>query len=133
MALREAHYVIPGDPVPWKRPAGKHHRYDEQKQIKLLFGLHLKEQHTGKPFEGPLHLHIVFHMPLSKKLTMQNALKWDGKFHHSRPDFSNLLKLLEDCGNGLIFKDDSQIAKLSGDKVYSAHPRTEFTIRELEW
>ena len=44
-------------------------------------------------------------------------------------DVDNLLKLVLDACNGLVWKDDSQVTKLIGEKfLYSEEPRTEVRI-----
>ena len=128
---RIAKYTIPGDPIPWARPGGKSTRFDTQKQIKLIYGITLREQHEGPLFLGPLHIDIRFYMAVPQRLSPRKAKDLHDSYHHIRPDFSNMLKLIEDIGTGIIYKDDAQIAKFTGEKKYDSNPRTVFTISEL--
>jgi Holliday junction resolvase RusA-like endonuclease len=49
--------------------------------------------------------------------------------HVKKPDTDNLLKFLKDCGNGLLWADDSQVSEVHAWKVYSDKPRTEITLK----
>lgn len=128
MELRQAKYVIPGEPVPWARPGGRSIRFDTQKQIKLIYGIYLREQHEGPLFTGPIQIQVKFFMPLSQRLSKKNAEKFHGVLHDKKPDIDNLLKLLLDCATGILFKDDACIACIISDKRYDKEPRTELTI-----
>ncbi len=64
-------------------------------------------------FDGAVALDVtaVFIKPKSAKKRV---------FHTSKPDGSNILKLLEDAGNGILWKDDSQIVSSKITKQYGA-------------
>lgn len=71
-----------------------------------------------EPLQGPvkLTLSIVFPLPKSKRATRNRpAPTW----HTSKPDASNVLKAVEDAMNGIVYRDDSQVASASIVKVYS--------------
>jgi len=54
------------------------------------------------------------------------------RLHHVvKPDASNALKLLEDAGNGILWKDDSQIVFATVTKEYGDPERIEITVKEL--
>ena len=57
-----------------------------------------------------------------------NAPYW----HISKPDGSNVLKLIEDTLTGLAYSDDRIIAECAIIKVYSDMPGVVITISELE-
>lgn len=119
-------YIIPGDPVPWKRAGinwnAKRH-YDEQIGLKNSLGFYLKKQHGNAPmFTGPLRMSFIFYFGRKKSK----------KFYHTYiPDLSNLIKMVEDIGTGILYEDDCLIAEISAVKCYSTYSRTEFTITEL--
>ena len=119
-------FVIPGTPVPLKRPrinfkSGK--VYDEQSQYKNSIQLLLLSQRGRAPlFQGPLKISLSFYF------------MWrEGKdfYHTSVPDLSNLIKMVEDIATGILYNDDCIIAEISAVKCYSPSSRTEFTITEL--
>tara|TARA_Y100000593_G_scaffold93571_1_gene188936 strand:- start:215 stop:664 length:450 start_codon:yes stop_codon:yes gene_type:complete len=65
-----------------------------------------------RPIEGPISLRVSWIWPWrkgdSKKIRARKAIPYT-----SRPDLSNLVKMLEDCMTRLAFwKDDSQVAEL---------------------
>ena len=120
-------YTIDGIPVPLKRPrfsAG--HVWNSQKQLFMIYGICLKEQHNDLPlYEGPLSLSITFYFPKNKKQT-------NSYWHTFRPDLSNLIKLIEDTAQGVLYKEDCIISEIHAKKVYDNDTRTEFTITELK-
>lgn len=129
--LRTAIYTIPDDPIPWKRPGGSTVRYDTQKDLKLIVGLQMRQQHSSQAiFEGPLHVDFVFHFPIPKKVKKPET--WIGKFVTSTPDCSNLQKFYEDAANGILYHDDKQIVKGTFLKVYNIDVMTTIKIQELK-
>lgn len=62
-------------------------------------------------FEGPviLDIHVCCARPKSAKKR---------KYPTVKPDLSNVLKLIEDACNGILFKDDSQVVSVTIRKVY---------------
>lgn len=48
-----------------------------------------------------------------------------------KPDSSNVLKTVEDALNGILWKDDSQLIRSAGGKVYGAEPRIIITVSDL--
>ena len=122
-------YTILGDPIALARARYTSNRiYDSQKQIKLVIGIQLANQHENKPlFSGPIHLDVVFHLPLPKK----HPTNLPGSYHYYRPDISNLLKFIEDVATGIIYSDDCIISEVFTRKIYGHSPRTEFTITKL--
>lgn len=122
-------YIIDGDPISWARARPNYNSrrmWDAQKHEKLVLGLDLVKQHgPNPPFSGPISLEVNFYMKLPQK--GRNPGDW----HSGKPDFSNLLKFIEDTGNKILYIDDCMIVSVSGKKVYDRNPRTEFTITRL--
>lgn len=125
------HYTLNYEPVPWARPGGTSHRYDTQKNLKLLWGLELRKQHKGPLLTGPLHLDVLFAMPIPKKLSVSKRKLVHGTCHTKRPDRNNLTKLLEDTCNGVLFTDDSILCCSTEKKKYDENPRIEFTLTKV--
>ena len=124
-------YVIKGEPVAWARAGINGKRfYDAQRHIKTAFGITIMSQHGSLPFyEGPIMLDISFVMPIPKRI--KDPSSWEGMPMKSKPDLSNLIKLIEDTGSGILYKDDAIIYKIVAKRVYGVVPRTEFTIKEV--
>lgn len=73
------------------------------------------------PKTGPLAVEVDFMMPVpqswSKKKKQQAH---DGDlWHTSRPDVDNLLKLVLDAANGVLWVDDAQIVSFGASKSYA--------------
>src|SRR5258708_30933435 len=117
-------YIIPGAPIAWARPGSNGKiRYDTQAGIKKSVGMYLKFTHKDNGYyEGPLHFDIKFYLRHKKKTG----------HHNCRPDLDNMVKFYADVAMGILYHDDSQIAKITAEKVYSTENRTEITITELK-
>lgn len=130
--MRNAHFVIPGSPVPLARTRyGNGNIYDSQKEIKGKYAIILDNQHNETPFfKGPLELIIAFYFQIPKT-SQKHADKLSHTLKPSRPDLSNLVKLIEDVANELLYKDDAIICASHCFKLYDYQPRTEFIIQEI--
>lgn len=130
--MDEIVYMIPGDPIPLQRP--RHHInrvYDSQKNQKLVIGINLRNQHDDKPLlQGPLLLNATFYMPVAKTNAKQKP-KLLGTPHTFRPDLDNLLKMVLDCANKILYNDDAQIVEIVTKKIYGEPSRTEFTLKRI--
>ncbi len=75
---------------------------------------------------GPVEVTVeaVMPIPVSKsKAWKEDALK--GRvFPAGRPDLDNLVKLVSDALNGIVWGDDAQIVFLLARKLYGVTPRT---------
>jgi len=122
-------YLIPGRPVPLQR--ARHNQYssrpwDPQKALKQQLSHLIALQNKLKiMYQGPLRLEIIFYFPRSRETRKET-------WHHMRPDTTNLIKLIEDVCNKLLYEDDCQIAWIDARKMYSSKPRVEFDLHELE-
>lgn len=65
--------------------------------------------------EGPLHVELDFAMAPPKRLKNSHPI--------SRPDIDNLAKAICDALNGVCWKDDAQICKLTARKFYDMKTR----------
>lgn len=134
MGMNEIYkYIVNGDPIPLLRARfGRRCVYDSQKAIKGRWSIDLERQHEDRPMlSGPLHLDAYFYMPIPNHITKEKKLTYHKRPHVFRPDLSNLIKFLEDCATGIIFRDDSIIASISARKLYDHITRTEFIITPL--
>lgn len=83
------------------------------------------------PLAGPLFVTFTLHMPIPASLSLKKQVALNGKPHVKKPDASNVLKAVEDALNGIVWHDDSQIAHLSAQKVYSLEPRVVVRVSEV--
>lgn len=127
--MRRKSYCIDLPPIPWQRTRLNGHRfYDGQAHDKVVCGISLSKQHDNDIFfDGPVHLDVIFYMPYSTNKKKNNEV-----YHIVRADLDNLIKFLLDCAHDILFKDDKIVCSISAKKIYDTHPRTEFTLTELE-
>lgn len=124
---------IAGAPVAWKR-AGHRKKgvmFDMQRDVKLVWGINMRNQFQRKPF-GPIPLGMFVHYYFAKPKTKRD--EWaamEDAFHFYRPDSSNLVKFVEDAANDIFYDDDCRIAQLVVEKRYSDNPRTLIEIYTL--
>lgn len=48
-----------------------------------------------------------------------------------KPDLSNVLKLIEDAGNGILYADDAQVVSVTVQKLYGDEERIELVVGEM--
>jgi len=127
-------YTLSGDPIPLARARhGQGRTYNAQAFIQNRCKLDLIKQHNKQPLlEGALHLEIHFFMPMPTSWTQVKKERLIGTPHIFKPDWSNLLKFVEDCGSGIIYHDDCLIYSVTGTKIYDWYPRTEFHLTEIK-
>jgi Holliday junction resolvase RusA-like endonuclease len=133
--------IIYGQPVAQGRPrfstAGGHIKaYDPAKSrdFKQYIKLVASQNRPEKLLEGPLQMDIqVFKETLKSFSKKKATLAEEGKIRPiTKPDADNLGKLVMDSLKSVVWKDDSQVVDLHISKWYSATPRIEITIDELE-
>jgi len=114
------------EPVAWSRPrvARSGHMFNApkmrlaQQDLKWL----MKSQFKRFPLAGPLRVGIVF------SITKPKSVKRD--IPAVKPDIDNLIKLVIDAGNKIIWEDDNLIIEITARKEYG-EPRIRLTVSEL--
>jgi len=126
-------YIIDGAPIPLARPRfGNGRTYDTQASQKNDCRANLVAcRGRAEPLNGPIHMDVVFYMPIPKSLSSVKQKNLDQKPHHVKPDLSNLIKFIEDCANEICFGDDATISSITARKIYDDFPRTELTLTEI--
>jgi len=126
--------VIDGPPISKNRPRfGKGRTYSDQKQESLAIQWEIKSQLPKgfQPLTGAVELQFFFFMPIptstSKKrqeMMLKNEIK-----HTTGKDLDNLIKMVKDCMNKIVYNDDSQVWKYpEAIKVYSLHAHTQILV-----
>jgi len=69
---------------------------------------------------GPIVINLKFCMPIPKSTSKKRrlTLNWQVK----KPDIDKLARAILDALTGTIYKDDSQVAKLTAEKIYGDSP-----------
>lgn len=85
-----------------------------------------------RPIEGAVRLHVDFVWPW-RKTEPKKRIALGRVAHTSKPDCSNIIKLLEDCLTKLGFwTDDGQVADLQVTKAWGDHVGITVTLTPLE-
>lgn len=128
-------FSVPGPPHGKERArstrTGRHYTPAKTVEYEALVAAQARSAMNGqKPFNGPVAVEMeVIHTPppswTKKRATeAKNGLGW-----HliTKPDLSNVLKSIEDGGNGVVWIDDRQIAALQVIRRFS--DRAEVVVR----
>lgn len=130
--------TIPGKPVPYARTGGGRGspRFTPPKQrneMAFIRSLAATAMAGRPPIAMPvvLVMRSVMTIPKSWAKKKQDAAMV-GEIHPTgRPDLSNLIKLVEDAFNAVVFVDDAQIVRVEAEKVYGAQAMTVVTVRAV--
>lgn len=128
--MRSKSYVIELPPLAWKRCDRNGLRFfDGQKKEKLIFGLSMRKYHNNEPpFITATRLDVFWFVAIPKS---RNNLK-EGDYCDKKLDIDNLEKfILDTAKDAEILSDDKIICEVFKRKVWSRHPRTEFTLTQL--
>jgi Holliday junction resolvase RusA-like endonuclease len=116
--------TIPGEPVAWARARSNGaRRFTPAKQAAwMAMAQHYAVQQYGPlpPVTDALSLHVIatFAIPQSWTKSRKSAALAGTLRHTSKPDASNILKLVEDAMNGVVFVDDAQVTRALVEKRY---------------
>lgn len=85
-----------------------------------------------KPVEGRVAVNITatFNIPKSTKKQDVEKMLENEISPTKKPDIDNIVKIILDAMNKFAFKDDTQITKLSVEKVYGTEEKVHITIEE---
>jgi Holliday junction resolvase RusA-like endonuclease len=81
---------------------------------------------------GPLKATITAHMPIPASASKKDKQRLPGCPHTKKPDIDNIVKLLLDAFNGILYEDDGQISTIVAKKIYSKNPRTTLCLTTLK-
>ena len=122
-------------PVPQARPrVTRWGTYDPKSKEKKRYKTEIALKWLFKPLYEPLKLKMIFYMPIPKSYGKRKIREiYENECRHCiKPDCSNLLKMIEDCMSGIVYKDDSLIFHLEAFKMYGETPRIEIIIETQE-
>lgn len=135
-------YIIPIEPKPQSRPRftrqGRTYELKEMTDWKRAFSQSLRSNRPKMIEKGPVTLLVTFYVfppqSISKIKTKRQRTNetLEKMYVEKRPDLDNYIKAVLDASNGILFKDDGQIAVLSAQKLYSLNSRIELEIEKLE-
>ncbi len=111
--------TVPGNPIPWRRvrrgAQGQSYVPADVVNAENVFGLMALSAGVRTCEEGPLTITATFYRDNRRAV-----------------DIDNLFKLVMDAGNGVVWKDDSQVVEAHLSKrLDRENPRTEVTVWRL--
>ena len=127
-------FVIPTIPIAKGRPrfgGGRVYTPKRTKDYEALVAMLGKREMRGKPpSPQPVTLKVRFELPIPKswkKSKREAALSGELK-PIIKPDYDNFLKAIMDGLNGVVWEDDAQIWRHSGEKIYGPNPGTTIEV-----
>lgn len=127
---------IAGKPVSWKPPrVTSRGTYSLHTKKKKDIQWDLKSKYAGLVLEGPIRLvcHFYFLPPKSTSDTIAEKMLNNEIYFIKKPDLSNLVKFIEDCCTGILWKDDNQIVCVTAEKHYGKTENTILYVEEMQW
>ena len=83
------------------------------------------------PREMPLKAKITAYFEVPTSYSKKKKKELIGQSHTNKPDADNIAKIILDSLNGLVYKDDNQIAKLEVEKIYGEEAKVIVEITEF--
>lgn len=127
--------IIPVIPTAKGRPrlstrGGFAHAYTPAKtrHAEEEFAREVRRLYRGEPIAVPIAVIVVFFMPIPASESKRHKEFLECTPHSKRPDKDNLMKLVKDACNGILWKDDALIYQTLETKVYSKVPRVEIEV-----
>jgi Holliday junction resolvase RusA-like endonuclease len=118
---KEVSFMLEGEPKQWARAgrSGKFSFTPRPQAVHMdLLRLAVSRVHKGPPLDGPLKLSIscVYEWPKSWSDKRRRAT--GAHWKTSKPDADNLVKIVGDSLNKILWHDDAQIAETYCTKQY---------------
>lgn len=87
----------------------------------------------ARPSEGPVSvdLYIRCPIPLSYPHKRLKACLANEELPTKKPDIDNVIKVFLDAMNGVVYKDDTQVIRVSAKKAYSSIPGVDVCVVEI--
>lgn len=130
-------FQVPGTPQGKGRARfGNGRTYTPEKTVAYegLIALAGEKAMDGRlPIEGPVHLVVTatFPIPASWSKRRRTEALSGPAWHTGKPDGDNTLKAVGDGLNGIVFKDDKQIACAKITKQYGEKPGLDVMVEAL--
>lgn len=131
----EFSFTVPGVPVGKGRPrfvkaTGRAYTPEKTASYESLIAYAASQAMLGaEPISAPIGIKVqaVFPIPQSWSKKRKTAAHW----HTSKPDGDNILKAVGDALNGIVWTDDSQVARTTIAKVYGDVPGLHVFVEAL--
>lgn len=117
------------DPVAWARARSSGNRFftaPKQSHYKAQIQTVMRRGFKARPIEGALHVSLIFTIKRPKTVSLKKR-----PLPTVKCDLDNLLKIILDSGNGIMWKDDAQIVTIEASKVYGDAGSIWLNFREI--
>lgn len=81
--------------------------------------------------DGPVSLTVFAQFQIPKSRAKGKNAVFVGSWHVGKPDGDNILKAVGDALNGIVWRDDCQVAMASIIKTYSDKPRLVIEVKPV--
>lgn len=81
--------------------------------------------------DRPVYLTVQAFFAFPKAMSGKKKAARDVHWHTGRPDTDNIVKAVGDALNGVVWRDDTQVALVKASKQYDETPRLEITVEAL--
>lgn len=122
-------FTVPGKPMGKQRPRfsranGRAYTPKETASYESLIRLAFADKYPAHvPTDEPATVNVCAVYPVPKSWSQKKQLAaLDGKIFPGRPDVDNILKIVQDAGNGVIWSDDAYIHSGTTSKRYGTRP-----------
>ena len=128
-------FSVRGEPTAWARAGrGKGFTFTPRKQRDAMNVLKLeagKVMAETPPLQGPLFLKIQFTYGWPASTSKKKRADPIAAYRTARPDLDNLVKLIGDSLNTIVWSDDAQIVALTATKCYGDIPGVNVTVGNI--
>lgn len=133
--------TIPVAPKPQARPRFNNYSkraYEDSSMTayKQSVKYHVMAQKPKLIETGAVGVSITFYVYPPKKLLTKKKiaqeLTQESIYVDKKPDIDNYFKAVTDALEGILYKNDGQIAVVTMQKLYSLSPRTEIEVGEIK-
>lgn len=138
---RKISFTISGEPVAQGRPrfsnrGGFVRTYDPAKSRNAKDHIRFAAseamvQVDGKPLEGAIHFKAQFGIEMPKSMARKRTPR-PRQWRIKKPDLDNLLKTVKDACSKVVYLDDSQIVRITSEKIQCAQGEAPFTRVSFE-
>ena len=79
-------------------------------------------------------LYVIFRMPIPKSTSNKRKIELEMQPHLLKPDTDNLLKMILDRAEGILFDNDKRIYSIKAEKIYSERVGIDLTLNyDILW
>ena len=133
--MQRVSFMIPGEIKAWAR-AGKHGKVQftpaPQRAYMNVIRFAAESAMKGQLlFDKPVALKVVAVYPWNKSAAAKLRQSIDGAWKGTRPDGDNILKIIKDSMNQIVYVDDALCALTSIWKIYGDKPGLHVSVTTL--